>query len=642
MYRPMYKRNGIRIWISLMMTSLLLGLMSPATGQPPFTRIGSFAAALYSGAIVTDGGISTCACWSDFDNDGSLDLFVGNWNNEANFLYRNDGERGFSAIRKGAIVTDGGLSSGGCWGDYDNDGYADLFVANQANQSNFLYHNDGNGTFTKITDGDIVSDYGHNHTAAWGDYDNDGFIDLFVADSGQDNLLYRNNGNGTFTRILEGDIVNDGTDSNGCSWADFDGDGDLDLFIPNKGGVNNFLFRNIGDGTFEKMMTGSVVEDGGDSNGGSWGDYDNDGDLDLFVTNGPFFFSGENNFLYRNEGDGSFTKIEDSPVVQDSAKSMSGCWGDFDNDGDLDLFVTNYVHDDLYYTNDGKGNFTVETRGMMVNLASFATGVGAGDYDNDGDLDLFLANWENQNNILYQNTTRGRHWIRVLCRSEASNRMGVGAKVRVEAVIGEKSVAMMREIRTNYGYRSQGAMEAHFGLGDAAVVESIRVEWPSGRVDQTKHVDADQIVTVTEGRGITDRRAPSPPAKESLVGPLFRLFQASGVDTMIQTFREWKRESPDRYVFGEQALNTLGNYVLVYFGQPEAARRIIELNLEEYPESAQAYGILGSIHEALGEKERAVEIWNYALTLFKRQTDMDKNLKEMLVNGIKHDLKNVR
>src|SRR5437016_2334034 len=191
-------------------------------------------------------------------------------------------------ITTGDIITDGGSSVGCMWGDFDNDGFLDLFVANGGGGSagpNLLYHNDGDGTFTKITSDIVVTDSIQSFNGAWGDYDNDGYIDLFVADNSGDpgalDALYRNNGDSTFTKITSGSIPNEGGHSIGNAWADYNNDGFLDLFACNRGG-NNFLYRNKGDGAFEKIVSGCIVNEGA-SVACAWGDYDNDGFQDLFV-----------------------------------------------------------------------------------------------------------------------------------------------------------------------------------------------------------------------------------------------------------------------------------------------------------------------------------------------------------------------
>ncbi len=457
-----------------------------------------------TGAIVNDDGISTSCAWGDYDNDGDLDLFVANAGfssaGENNFLYQNNGNDSFTRITEGAIVNDGGYSRGSSWGDYDNDGDLDLFVANSGQQYNFLYQNNGNSngsgqvSFTKITAGAIVNDHGNFFGSSWGDYDNDSDLDLFVANAfGENNFLYRNNGNGSFTRIREGAIVTDGGNSSGCAWGDYDNDGDLDLFVANDLGQNNFLYQNNGNGTFTKITSGAIVNDGGNSRGGSWGDYDNDGDLDLFVAN----FDGQNNFLYQNNGNGSFTRITDGAIVNDGGNSYGSSWGDYDNDGDLDLFVANYNQNSFFYQSNGNGSFTKITEGAIVNDGGFSSGSSWGDYDNDGDLDLFVANGLGSNS-LYQNNGNSNHWINIRLVGAVSNTAAIGAKVKIKATIGGKSVWQMQEISGQTGGASQNSLNAEFGLGTATMIDSIRVQWPSGLVQDTTNVVVNQFLTITE------------------------------------------------------------------------------------------------------------------------------------------------
>ncbi len=284
----------------------------------------------------------------------------------------------FTKITTGPIVTDLGRFTGSCWGDYDNDGDLDLFVTHD-NQNNSLYRNDGNGTFTKITSGSLVSGVGGSYGCSWADYDNDGDLDLFVANGGgpnssQNNYLYRNDGNGQFTKITVGVVVTD-VGKAGCgNWGDYDNDGYLDLFVAfvANESQNNSLYKNNRNGSFTKITTGSIVNDGGASLNANWGDYDNDGDLDLYVSNGGFV--SEKNFLYNNNGDETFTKITTGDLVNDLAAHHSSNWIDYDNDGDLDLFVANLNAKSNLYANNGNGTFTKITTGAIVNNVSFSIG----------------------------------------------------------------------------------------------------------------------------------------------------------------------------------------------------------------------------------------------------------------------------
>lgn len=213
--------------------------------------------------------------------------------------YENIAAQNFTRIYSSPLVSDYGGFLGASWGDYDGDGYDDLFVANYQSP-NLLFHNDGNGSFTRIATGDIVTDKAISYSATWGDYDNDGDLDLFVANRTGGNFLYRNDG-ASFTLIKDGPIAADQVRANSASWGDYDNDGDLDLFVVNVFGATNKLYGNNGDGTFTKITSGAIVNDSNWSFGCGWADYDHDGDQDVIVTNGGISQIWPN-FFYRNDG----------------------------------------------------------------------------------------------------------------------------------------------------------------------------------------------------------------------------------------------------------------------------------------------------------------------------------------------------
>ncbi len=435
-----------------------------------------------SGEIVADITDSTGAAWADYDNDDDLDLFVANFN-QNNFLFKNNGSGYFTKILSGSIVTDVNNSQYGSWGDYDNDGDLDLFVPNY-DQNNCLYMNNGNQTFTKVSAG--VSGPGKSFGSAWGDYDNDGWLDLFVANYNQKNFLYKNNKNGTFTKITSGSIVNDIENSTSGNWCDYDNDNDLDLFVTNYD-ESNSLYQNNGDGTFTKITSGEIVNDAGKSYGSAWGDFDNDGDFDLFVNNRE----NQNNFFYKNNNNGTFTKIIGIDPVIDGGNSYKANWGDFDNDGDLDLFVLNAFADNFLYQNNGDSTFTKITAAAMVPNLDDSRGKSWGDYDHDGDLDLFIAKY-NTNNALFLNNGNSNSWIMIKCMGNSSNRAGIGAKVKVKAALNGAAIWQIREINERLG------LYAAFGLGDASIIAEIQVEWPSGIIQTLNNISINQYLTITE------------------------------------------------------------------------------------------------------------------------------------------------
>ncbi|NIV03601.1 MAG: choice-of-anchor D domain-containing protein, partial [Calditrichae bacterium] len=393
---------------------------------------------IMDGPVVNDSLPSCGGSWGDFNNDGYIDLFVASDSGFNNLLYRNNGDGTFTQITDGEIVNDGGHSRSASWADFDNDDDLDLFVANSNGEDNFLYVNNGDGSFVKITEGEIVNDGGHSTSAAWGDFDNDGFLDLFVANENEeDNFLYQNNGDGTFSKIRNSAAVNDGGTSQGCNWIDFDNDRDLDLFVANgfPNNERNFLYRNDSLGNFTRIISGSsIAVDAANSMGGSWGDYDNDGDLDLFVTNQ----SGQNNFLYRNDGDQGFSRISSAVIANDGGNSNGSAWGDFDNDGDLDLFVANDDNqNNFFYFNNGNGTFSKNLEANIALDGGSSRAVIWGDVDHDGHPDLFVSNHgsSNSNNFLYLSTPGIRHWINLKLVGSVSNRTAIGTKVRLKARI---------------------------------------------------------------------------------------------------------------------------------------------------------------------------------------------------------------
>jgi len=293
-------------------------------------------------------------------------------------------------------------------------------------------------------------------------------------------------------------VVTSEGNSGASWWGDYDNDGRLDLFVAlnGLGGGEHILFHNDGGGSFTRVNTAPTGFSAG--GGGDWGDYDNDGDLDLFIAQ---YANGANDLLYRNDGGGTFTRITNGPVVISGGRSQFGVWGDYDNDGWLDLFVGNDNGEPQFlFHNNGDGTFTRVTQGDVVNLGGNVTGFAWADYDNDGFLDLFIARGNSrvrETNLLYHNGGNSNKWLTVVCAGRVSNRSGIGAKVRVKANIAGVPRWQLREINSGNGFQSSG-LRAHFGLGDATNVDLVRIEWPSGAVQELRNVAMNQILTVKE------------------------------------------------------------------------------------------------------------------------------------------------
>ncbi len=459
-----------------------------------------------TGPLATTPGDSRSVNWVDINNDGFMDCMITNGpsGGQNNKLYLNNGTGGFTAIINDTIVKDNKPSDGATWADINNDGDMDCFVANWYNVNNMLYSNNGSGAFTQIASGPTVNDFGYSETAAWGDYDNDGLIDLYVTNSSgvKKNFLYHNSGNSAFTKILLGTHVNDAYESRSVNWTDIDNDSDLDLFVTNETNQNENIYRNDGGGIFTKLTSGPLLNNLGNTMSGSWGDYDNDGDLDVFLAN-----EGTTNALFRNDGNFNFTKIINDTVVKSIGHSFSSSWSDVDNDGDIDLFVTNAFYSaqkqlNFFYLNNGNGSFTRNITDIVAMDSTWAYGCAFGDYDNDGFEDLAVATTRFANvdrpELLYHNNGNSNNWITVHLIGMQANKAAIGTKIKVKAIINGNPVWQMREISAQNAYCSQNDIRAHFGLGNATQIDSVKVEWMPGTVETLINVATNQFLTITQ------------------------------------------------------------------------------------------------------------------------------------------------
>ncbi|MBS1515642.1 MAG: VCBS repeat-containing protein [Bacteroidetes bacterium] len=456
-----------------------------------------------------DGGASRGVNWIDYDNDGKLDLFVtrGPSAGATAYLYHNEGNGVFTKITSGPLVSTSMKADGSSWGDFNNDGNVDLCVATWWNQIDFLFQNNGGGNFSFLNTNPISSFAGYSETCSWGDYNNDGMIDLYITNSAaaSKNYLYKNLGAGNFQKIDTGLVVNEVDSSRGAAWIDIDNDKDVDLFICNENHNINSVFRNDGNGNFTKITNTALTQIQGEWWSASWGDYDNDGWLDVFTSNW-----GGKNALYKNNGNWNFTTVTNDTIVNDAGKNAITGWGDYDNDGDLDMFVTqsygSSALNNMLYKNmkmeSGTASFQRISAGDLTNNNGWTYGFAWGDYDRDGDLDIFCANTFNENDInaLYRNdNNNGNKWLEIKCEGVTTNRSAIGSKIRVKAVINGQSVWQVREIDGQNGYCSQ-TLEQHFGLGNATVIDSLKIEWQSGAVSVFTNVAVNKFYKAIEGQ----------------------------------------------------------------------------------------------------------------------------------------------
>jgi hypothetical protein len=481
--------------------------------------------------------------WIDFDKDGLVDLyFISGAPGSSNALYRNNGNGTFSDVTQtsGAGAVTKAYKTGVAVGDYDNDGDPDLYIT--AFGPNMLLRNNGDGTFSDVTAAAGVAGGARDWSTSTGffDYDRDGDLDLYVAnylDVGDENpwcgqrepgyrmycnptifegtpdRLFRNNGDGTFTDVSsKAGIANPAGKGLGVVFCDVDRDGDPDVYVANDL-VRNFLYRNNGDGTFTDIAYGAGV--GFDINGKpqagmgvDCGDIDGDGYPELFVTN----FSEELNTLYGNHGDGSFEDVTQKLGLSSGYLPLG--FGtkmyDVDNDGDLDLHVTNghvadnvklyqpnlsYEQKDLLYENVG-GRFkdiSAES-GPALQALRVGRGLAVADYDNDGYLDVAILSLGRRAVLLRNEAARKGNWIQIRAQGTASNSPGLGATVR--ATVNGRTI--VREINNAASYLSSSDTRLHIGLGAAASIPRLEIFWPSGRKQVLTDVAANQVLAVKE------------------------------------------------------------------------------------------------------------------------------------------------
>jgi enediyne biosynthesis protein E4 len=500
----------------------------------------------------------------DCDNDGKLDIITANGSTVERYrqnggdlmitLYHQDADLKFSNMTTQAGLTRKGWGMGVAVADYDNDGLPDIYVTGYG--SNALYRNVGNCKFEDVTAKAGVTGGGFSAGAAWVDYDRDGKVDLFVSRyvhvdmnklpelgsdekfcryhnvlvqcgpwgmQGEPDLLFHNRGDGTFEEVSKKAGLDDPHHyyGLGATWGDYNNDGWPDLYVANDTGPN-FLYRNRHDGTFEEegLMDGIAVGADGSEQGSmgvTWGDYDHDGRLDMFVTN----FVDQSATLYHNLGDRGF---EDVTLQAGLAKLTYPlvAWGtsffDADNSGWLDLFLdaghvypqadrvpgeAHYAQPMFLFRNrhDGKFEDISNTAGIADMPLQSRRGAAFGDVNNDGCVDILVLNADAPPSLLLNHCSKENHRIVFRLLGSKSNRLAIGARVTVTSA----KLVQFDEVRGGSSYISQNDLRLHFGLGASGIVSQATVQWPSGATDMLKNLPADCIYTIEERQGIRDK-----------------------------------------------------------------------------------------------------------------------------------------
>lgn len=493
----------------------------------------------------------------DYDNDGHLDIYFVNSltvdlvksnRKTLSSLYRNNGNGTFTDVAVKAGVSDVGWGMGVAVGDYNNDGFDDLYVTCLG--KNRLFKNNGNGSFNDVTDSAGVGDPRWSAGAALVDFDHDGKLDLFVSNyvafdvnnlpefgkgrtcqykgvpvqcgprglPGAGDTLYRNNGDGSFADVSKKAGVSDpnGFYGLGIICSDFDEDGWVDIFVANDS-TPNFLYHNNGDGTFKEIAfpAGVAVNENGSEQGSmgvTLGDYDHDGKLDLFVTN----FADEYNTLYHADGPNSFTDLSYKGQVAAVSLPYVG-WGtkffDYDNDGWVDLHVANghvypqlenYRQRSLVHRNNRDGTFVdvAAELGAPLMEKRVGRGVAYGDIDNDGDVDMVIGDLDGAPQLLRNDGGNANNWVLIKLIGVKSNRGGVGARAKVVAA----DLTQIDEVRSGGSYISQSDLRLHFGLEKRTRINLIEIRWPSGVVDKITDVSSNRMLTIKEGQGIIEQK----------------------------------------------------------------------------------------------------------------------------------------
>lgn len=437
----------------------------------------------------------------DYDNDGDDDIYIARHkgaNNHSHILLKCRANGSFLDVTEEVGLPYIGTPHQGMWGDMDNDGDLDLFVICR-DEPNLLYRNDG-GTFTDVSTASGLNAYIRASKAGMVvDVNNDGYVDFYVANIYTDNELWMNNGDGTFTDETIARGVNDNQIAMGSTTFDYDNDGDQDMYLTHDGNQEYILFENDGNGYFSDVGEISGTNYAGQGMGVDVGDVNNDGWMDIYITN------LSSNTLFINNGDKTFTDVSDESMTTDPGMGWGLSFTDIDNDGLRDIYMANDSYfspnPNKLYRNTGDNIFEELAEGTSMESMVGGYGVACADFNNDGREDIFLSNsGDNDANQLFRNDTQNDNtYVKIKVKGTTSNAAAIGARVEVTA----GGVLHIDDVTSGMSYSSASSLVMHFGLGTADVIENITVRFPGGEVMEFTDLAVNTTYNITEGEAIS-------------------------------------------------------------------------------------------------------------------------------------------